>query len=85
MYLSRTRLPVQKYLEPGQPVCDGVVGDTNVDIRNNGTALSVFSCSNTSPDASAFLQGVMQVCRYLLDLMQGVTTLYVVEFLGDVR
>jgi hypothetical protein len=56
-----------------------VPGDTNVGIRNIGTALSVFSCSNTSPDASAFLQGGMHACRYLMDLMQGVRTLYVVE------
>jgi hypothetical protein len=73
-------------LDLDQPTC--LVTHTNVDIRNNGTALSVFSCSNTSPDASAFLQVRMHACRYfphLMDPMQGVRTLYAVESLGDVR
>lgn len=68
--LSQLWLPGQKYLESsGQPMCADVAGDTNVDIRNNETALSGFSCSNTSPDASAFLQGGMHTCRCLMDPM----------------
>jgi len=54
----------------------GDVGDTNVGVRNNGTALSDFSCSKTSPNASAFLQGRMQLCRLLVP-MQGVGRLHV--------
>lgn len=69
--VTRLWLTGQKYHGTGQ-AATVPAGDTNVDIRNDGTALSVPRCSKASPGASAFLQGDIHLCRHLVDLMQGV-------------